>query len=143
MKGPSMGSKEVRFCEFVVRDAIVPELEAKDRNGVIAELVESLVKAGAVEARIAQEVIAEVIKREMKGSTGFGKGVAVPHAKQQVALRAAVVGEGARAARRIGMARQAARVPVPDHPGVSVCFGGHQHRQEQAKSQRNGPQQRP
>lgn len=76
-----MGSKEVRFCEFVVKDAIVPELEAKDRNGVIKEMVESLAKAGAIDAQIAEQVVSEVIKREMKGSTGFGKGVAVPHAK--------------------------------------------------------------
>jgi nitrogen PTS system EIIA component len=76
-----MGSKDVKLCDFVVRNAIVPELAAKDRNGVIKELVASLVSAGAVDTAIEAEVIAEIIKRETKGSTGFGKGVAVPHAK--------------------------------------------------------------
>jgi mannitol/fructose-specific phosphotransferase system IIA component (Ntr-type) len=80
MKGIAMGSKDVKLCDFVIKDANVPELAATDRNGVIRELVQSLARAGAVEAAIADELIAEIIKRETKGSTGFGKGVAVPHA---------------------------------------------------------------
>lgn len=76
-----MGSKDVKLCDFVVKEAIVPELAAKDRNGVIKELVQSLARAGAVDAALTDELVAEIIKRESKGSTGFGKGVAVPHAK--------------------------------------------------------------
>lgn len=76
-----MGSKEVKLCGFVVKEAIVPDLQAKDRNGVIRELVESLAEAGSVPQELVDELVSEVVKREMKGSTGFGKGVAVPHAK--------------------------------------------------------------
>lgn len=76
-----MGSKDVKLCSFIVRDAIVPDIQAADRNGVVRELVQSLVKAGKLDADIADALTTEVIKREMKGSTGFGKGVAVPHAK--------------------------------------------------------------
>lgn len=76
-----MGSKDVKLCTFVAKDAIVPELNASDRNGVVRELVESLAKSGAIAQDLVEEVIGEVIKREMRGSTGFGKGVAVPHAK--------------------------------------------------------------
>ena len=76
-----MGSKDVKLCQFVCKEAIVPELSAKDRNGVIRELIESLAKAGAVTESLVEDLISEVIKREMNGSTGFGKGVAVPHAK--------------------------------------------------------------
>lgn len=86
-------SKDVKFCDFVVKEAIVPDLDGKDRNGVIRELVGALVKSGAVEAGILEEIVAEVVKREVKGSTGFGKGVAVPHAKHARLKRmVAVVG---------------------------------------------------
>ncbi len=76
-----MGGKDVKLCGFVARGAIVPELQSRDRNAVIRELVNSLAKAGVIEPDIAEDLISEVVKREMKGSTGFGKGVAVPHAK--------------------------------------------------------------
>lgn len=82
-----MGSKDVKLCDFVVKSAIVPELAANDRNGVIKELVASLAGAGAVDGPIAEELVAEIIKRETKGSTGFGKGVAVPHAKHPALKR--------------------------------------------------------
>jgi PTS system fructose-specific IIA component/PTS system nitrogen regulatory IIA component len=71
----------MKLSEFIVSDAIVPELEATDRDGAIRELVESLVTAGALDADSVDTVVAELIKREQRGSTGFGKGVAVPHAK--------------------------------------------------------------
>ena len=41
----------------------------------------SLSGAGALPAESVDEVVAALIKREQNGSTGFGKGVAVPHVK--------------------------------------------------------------
>lgn len=71
----------MKFADFVVMDAIVPELEATDRNGAIRELVGALAAAGRIKADDAADIAKEIIKRENQGSTGFGKGVAVPHAK--------------------------------------------------------------
>ena len=71
----------MKLREFIVSEAIVPSLKAGDRDGVIREMVESLSRAGAVPADAVDEIIAALIKREQNGSTGFGKGVAVPHAK--------------------------------------------------------------
>lgn len=76
-----MGSSDVKLCDFVAKEAIVSILVSRDRNGVVRELVESLAKAGAIDQATVEEVISEVTKRELRGSTGFGKGVAVPHAK--------------------------------------------------------------
>lgn len=76
-----MPSRDVKLCNVIVKDALIPDLQAKDRNGVVRELVQALVDAGAIEKSVVEDVISEVIKREMRGSTGFGKGVAVPHAK--------------------------------------------------------------
>src|SRR3712207_1054203 len=71
----------MKLREFIVTEAIVPELSAAHRDGVIAELVGSLARAGAIAESEVDEVVAALIKREQNGSTGFGKGVAVPHVK--------------------------------------------------------------
>ncbi|MCP4247634.1 MAG: PTS sugar transporter subunit IIA [bacterium] len=77
----------MKLSDFVDTAAIVPELEATDRNGVIRELVQSLVAQGAIDAARADGVAQAVIYRENQGSTGFGKGVAVPHVKHEAAPR--------------------------------------------------------
>ena len=71
----------MKLREFIVAEAVVPELKATERDGVIRELVGSLASAGALPADAVDEVVAALIKREQNGSTGFGKGVAVPHVK--------------------------------------------------------------
>jgi nitrogen PTS system EIIA component len=71
----------MKLREFIVTEAIVPEIEATDRDGAIRELVASLATNGALAADAVDEVVAALIKREQNGSTGFGKGVAVPHVK--------------------------------------------------------------
>ena len=71
----------MKLREVIVGDAIVPELAATDRDGAIRELVASLAAAGALAESAVEDVVAALIKREQNGSTGFGKGVAVPHVK--------------------------------------------------------------
>jgi PTS system nitrogen regulatory IIA component len=71
----------MKLREFIVTDAINPELTATDRDGAIRELVMALAEAGALPDDAVDEVVASLIKREQNGSTGFGKGVAVPHVK--------------------------------------------------------------
>jgi mannitol/fructose-specific phosphotransferase system IIA component (Ntr-type) len=70
----------MKLSDFFVMDAVVPELQATDRNGVINELVENLANATGMEDQ-AEAIAKAVIQRENQGSTGFGKGVAVPHVK--------------------------------------------------------------
>ena len=83
----------MKLRDFIVTDAIVPELAAGDRDGVIRELVTSLARAGALPQAAVDEVVAALIKREQNGSTGFGKGVAVPHVKHaKVKKIAATIG---------------------------------------------------
>jgi nitrogen PTS system EIIA component len=71
----------MKFSEFIVRQAIRSQLAAGDRDSVLRELVEALAQAGAIPRAAADEVVTALIKRERTGSTGFGKGVAVPHVK--------------------------------------------------------------
>ena len=71
----------MKLSDIIVKEAIIPDLQAKDRDGVIEEIVNKLVKVGQLSAKEAPEIIKAIIKREKQGSTGFGKGVAVPHVK--------------------------------------------------------------
>jgi len=71
----------MKFSDFVCFDAIIPELKAKDRDGVIAELVLALDKARRLGKNNSENIIKAIIKRENEASTGIGKGVAVPHVK--------------------------------------------------------------
>ncbi|HRX86447.1 MAG TPA: PTS sugar transporter subunit IIA [Phycisphaerae bacterium] len=71
----------MKLIDFFVIDACIPELKATDRNGVIREMIESLAAAGAIAAEDTEAVARACIARENHGSTGFGKGVAVPHVK--------------------------------------------------------------
>ncbi|HUW19028.1 MAG TPA: PTS sugar transporter subunit IIA [Sedimentisphaerales bacterium] len=71
----------MKFTDFVCFDATILELESKDRDGVIAELVSALEKAGRIRKGKCAEIIEAVIKRENEASTGMGKGIALPHVK--------------------------------------------------------------
>jgi len=71
----------MKLMDIVVKDAIIPELKATNRDDVISELVEALVSAGCITGDQQEEFIKAIIRRENKGSTGFGHGVAVPHVK--------------------------------------------------------------
>ena len=71
----------MKLKDFIVADAIVAELAATDRDGALREVVTSLAGAGAIDKDAVDDVVAALIKREQNGSTGFGKGVAVPHVK--------------------------------------------------------------
>jgi len=80
----------MKLREIVVEKAIIPQLQASDRDGVISELLNALVAAGTVKADQRDEFLNSVVKRENRGSTGFGHGVAVPHAKSGLVKRITV-----------------------------------------------------
>lgn len=71
----------MKLSDFVVSGAIIANLQASDRNGVIRELINALGSAGALMPEDQDAVARAAIQRENQGSTGFGKGVAVPHVK--------------------------------------------------------------
>lgn len=71
----------LKLTDIVAPGAVVPELAATERDDVITELVDALVQAGAAHAEHRDALVAAVLERERKGSTGFGRGVAVPHVK--------------------------------------------------------------
>ena len=73
----------MKLTDIVVEKAIVPNLECTERNDVLVALVDKLIECGAADAAIKDELIERLFERERKGSTGFGRGVAVPHVKHK------------------------------------------------------------
>jgi len=71
----------MKFSDFVKKDAIRANLKSTTKEAVIDELVQSLLDAGEITADQRDDIIAAIMKREELGSTGIGRGVAVPHTK--------------------------------------------------------------
>ena len=71
----------MKMTDFVVKEAIVPDLQATTKESAIRALVESLSKCGSIRAEDEQSIVAAILKREELGSTGIGMRVAVPHTK--------------------------------------------------------------
>jgi len=71
----------MKFSDFVNSNAIKAELTAEDKEDVIQELVGALVDAGAIQGDEQDSIVKAILKREELGSTGIGRGIAVPHTK--------------------------------------------------------------
>jgi PTS system fructose-specific IIA component/PTS system nitrogen regulatory IIA component len=71
----------MKFTDFVSRDAIIADLKADDKEGVIREMAEGLQRAGGIAQGELEGIVKAILKREELGSTGIGRGVAVPHTK--------------------------------------------------------------
>jgi PTS system fructose-specific IIA component/PTS system nitrogen regulatory IIA component len=71
----------MKLAEFVVRDAVITDLEVSSKEEAIRAMVNSLCQAGRIAADNEDNIVAAIMKREELGSTGIGKGIAVPHTK--------------------------------------------------------------
>lgn len=89
----------MRFTNFLKRGAILPDLAAGTREEAIAEMVAALHAAGAIDDASRADVTAAVLRREQLGSTGIGRGIAIPHSRH--ASASSLVG-GLAVSRRAG-----------------------------------------
>lgn len=71
----------MKFSDFVATEAIRSHVHADSKEGVIREMAQSLVDAGKIAAGDLEGIVKAIMKREDLGSTGIGRGVAVPHTK--------------------------------------------------------------
>jgi PTS system fructose-specific IIA component/PTS system nitrogen regulatory IIA component len=71
----------MKLSDFVVPEAIIPNLKATTKEAAIRAMVESLKTSGRIRAEDEESIVAAILKREELGSTGIGNGVAVPHTK--------------------------------------------------------------
>jgi PTS system fructose-specific IIA component/PTS system nitrogen regulatory IIA component len=71
----------MKFSDFVASEAIRSHVHANSKEGVVREMAQSLVDAGKIAAADLEGIVKAILKREELGSTGIGRGVAVPHTK--------------------------------------------------------------
>ena len=71
----------MKLTDFVVPGAVIPSLQVNSKEAAIRSMVDSLVQTGNIKATDADGIVAAILKREELGSTGIGRGVAVPHTK--------------------------------------------------------------
>jgi len=75
------GSNRMKFTDYILIDAITPEIKATNIPGVIREIVQPLLDAGGIEKEAHEEIVKRFIKREELGSTAIGRGIATPETK--------------------------------------------------------------
>lgn len=79
----------IRLSEFFEEDLFIPALASTDKTGVLRELVEALTRSQRIREG---EILFQMLEqREKLGSTGIGRGVAIPHGRSLAMTRLAVV----------------------------------------------------
>lgn len=73
----------MKLIDFIGNDAVIDDLRSTDKEAVIREMVEILKKLNKIKESDVDDVMEALIRREKVGSTGIGKGVAVPHTKHK------------------------------------------------------------
>ena len=99
----------MKLADVIVPEAIIPELCANERDGVVREMVTALAATLKLGDDVVASIAEAVLERERMGSTAFGKGLAVPHAKHSAIQ--GVVGTMARSCRGVEF-RSLDREPV-------------------------------
>jgi len=69
----------MKICQYLTPDLILPDLKARNKEGVLTELADWIVDR--VPGMKAGEVLQVLLDRERLGSTGIGEGFAIPHGK--------------------------------------------------------------
>jgi PTS system nitrogen regulatory IIA component len=73
----------MRLREFFTPGAISFDLQATDKDSALAAMVRLL----DMDTRASETLLRVLQRRESLGSTGFGRGIAIPHSRSLVASR--------------------------------------------------------
>lgn len=68
----------MKILDVLHKDAILTDLKAQDKKGVIEELAAPVVDIAGVDRG---ELVRVLMERERLGSTGIGGGIGIPHGK--------------------------------------------------------------
>ncbi len=77
------------LVSFLQEDLFIPELPPGDKAAVLKHLVQHLREKGRISSD--KIVLNALMTRENMGSTGIGKGIAIPHSRTLVANRLTVL----------------------------------------------------
>ena len=99
--------------QLVDSAAIVAEVEAKTKDAVLKELLQTALQHDMFAKKTQTALTKRLSEREALGSTGLGNGVAVPHVKHEGIPRTAVV---------LGRARAGVEWQAIDGRPVQIVF---------------------
>lgn len=68
----------MKISEVLYKEAILVDLKANDKKGVLEELSEPVARIAGINQ---QELVRVLMEREQLGSTGIGGGIGIPHGK--------------------------------------------------------------
>ncbi len=80
----------MKILDFLEKEAILDNLESRDKQGVIKELATPVARMADVNH---DELVQVLIERERLGSTGIGGGIGIPHGKMK-GLESLILGFG-------------------------------------------------
>lgn len=103
--------EKLKILDFLNPNAVLTELSATTKKGVLEELVGLLAKDGKV--KDAQLTVEVLIEREKLGSTGIGQGIAIPHAKTDQATEVIAA---------FGLSRRGVQFDALDGEPVNIIF---------------------
>jgi len=69
----------MKISEILNKNLLIPDLQSKNKKGVLEELAGVLVAQGKLPDL--ENVVEVLLDREKLGSTGIGDGIAIPHGK--------------------------------------------------------------
>ena len=71
----------MRIMDFVKKKAVTVNLKSHDKEGIIRELIDCIIKTGEAKPRDKESLVKVLLDRELLGSTGIGQGIGIPHGK--------------------------------------------------------------
>ncbi|GJQ60502.1 MAG: PTS sugar transporter subunit IIA [Candidatus Scalindua sp. AMX11] len=89
----------MKLIDFIDEETVLEDLKSTDKESVIREMVEVLCNLKKIDESDINDVMDALLRREKVGSTGIGKGVAVPHTKHKCVTK--ITGAFARSLRGV------------------------------------------
>ncbi len=80
----------MKILDVLQKEAILVDLKAKDKKGVLEELVTPVAHIAGINHK---DLVRVLMDREQLGSTGIGKGIGIPHGKLK-GLESLILGFG-------------------------------------------------
>ena len=80
----------MKICDVLQKKAIIADLNAQNKKGILEELVEPVAQISGVNQ---EDLVKVLMERERLGSTGIGGGIGIPHGKMK-SLESLILGIG-------------------------------------------------
>lgn len=80
----------MKICDVLQKEAILPDLSAQNKKGILEELTVPVARITGVNQ---EDLVKVLMERERLGSTGIGGGIGIPHGKMK-SLESLIIGFG-------------------------------------------------